>query len=68
MIYKTLEGVLQPDGKITFAQATPPPRAVRVLVTILEDAEDQSLSEMGDYLQQLTDYEERLARGEIQWQ
>jgi len=68
MIYRTLEGVLQPDGKVTLAQATLPPRPVRVLVTILEDVEDQSLSEMGDYLQQLTDYEERLARGEIQWQ
>src|SRR5262249_22844024 len=68
MIYRTLEGVLQPDGKVTLAQATLPPRPVRVLVTILEDVEDQSLSEMGDYLQQLTDYDERLARGEIQWQ
>ena len=68
MIYKTLEGILQPDGKVTFSQAAFPSRRVRVLVTILEDAEDQPLSEMGDYLQQLTDYEERLARGEIQWQ
>ena len=68
MIYRTLEGVLQPDGKVTFAHATPPPRPVRVLVTLLEDAEDQPLSEMGDYLQQLTDYEERLAQGEIRWQ
>ena len=68
MIYRTLEGVLQPDGKVTFAHAAPPSCPVRVLVTILEDPEDQPLSEMGDYLQQLTDYEERLARGEIRWQ
>jgi hypothetical protein len=68
MSFRTLEGVLQPDGKVTFAHATPLPYPVRVLVTILEEAEDQPLSEMGDYLKQLTDYEERLARGEIQWQ
>jgi hypothetical protein len=30
--------------------------------------EEVTLSELGDYLNQLTDYEERLARGEIQWQ
>jgi len=27
-----------------------------------------TLSELGDYLDQLNDYEERLARGEFQWQ
>ena len=48
MIYRTLEGVLQPDGKVTFAHATAPPHPVRVLVTLLEDAEDRPLSEMGD--------------------
>ena len=32
------------------------------------DAEEIALSELGDYLEQLTDYEERLARGEIHWQ
>ena len=37
------------------------------MVTILED-EQALLTELGDYLEQLTDYEERLARGEIQWQ
>jgi hypothetical protein len=33
-----------------------------------EGDEEESLSELGDYWIQLTDYEERLARGEIQWQ
>lgn len=33
-----------------------------------EGDEGEALSELGDYLDQLTDYEERLARGEIQWQ
>ncbi len=39
-----------------------------VMVTILESGEEEALSELGDYLDRLTDYEERLARGEIQWQ
>ncbi len=34
----------------------------------LEGDEEAMLSKLGDYLDQLTDYEERLARGEIQWQ
>jgi hypothetical protein len=33
-----------------------------------ENPEAAFLAEPGDYLEQLTDYEERLARGEIQWQ
>jgi hypothetical protein len=68
MTYKTLEGVLHPDGTVTLPQAELPGHPVRVMVTILEPHEDASLSEMGDYSQQLSDYEERLARGEIQWQ
>lgn len=67
MIYKTLEGVLRPDGTVSFVQGGLPARPVRVLVTIMED-EEEHLSDMGDYLQQLTDYEERLARGEVRWQ
>jgi hypothetical protein len=32
------------------------------------EADDPAaLAEPGDYLEQLTDYEERLARGEIRW-
>jgi hypothetical protein len=68
MAYKTLAGILHPDGKIHLPQEQLPGHAVRVLVTILEEEEDQKLSELGDYLEQLTDYEERLARGEIHWQ
>lgn len=33
-----------------------------------EGDREMLLSELGDYLPQLVDYEERLARGEIQWQ
>jgi hypothetical protein len=68
MTYRTIAAVLHPDGKLTFAQAELPERPVRVLVTILEEDEASSLAELGDYHERLTDYEERLARGEIQWQ
>ena len=68
MTYKTLEGVLHPDGKLALSAAELPDRPVRVMVTLLEDTEDAALAEPGDYLDRLTDYEERLARGEIRWQ
>ncbi|HYT94758.1 MAG TPA: hypothetical protein VEL76_38935 [Gemmataceae bacterium] len=68
MTYKTLEGVLHPDGKVTLPAVELPTRPVRVMVTILEAEDETSLAEPGDYLDRLTDYEERLARGEIQWQ
>jgi hypothetical protein len=38
------------------------------MVAILETSDEAALAEPGDYLQQLTEYEERLARGEVQWQ
>jgi hypothetical protein len=67
MAYRTLEGVLHPDGKLILPQDDLPDHPVRVMVTILEVEEDSALAEVGDYLEQLTSYEERLARGEIQW-
>ncbi len=68
MTFKTLEGVLHPDGKVTLGDEQLPGHAVKVLITILESTEDSSLAEPGDYRAQLEEYEERLARGEIQWQ
>jgi hypothetical protein len=68
MIYRTLEGVLNPDGRVVLPPDELPEHPVRVMVTILEGAEERALSELGDYLERLTDYEERLARGDIQWQ
>jgi hypothetical protein len=68
MTYKTHEGVLHPDGRVRLPPEVWPQRPVRVLVTILEEAADEGLAEPGDYLEQLTGYEERLARGEIRWQ
>jgi hypothetical protein len=68
MVYSTLEGVLHPDGTVTLPPEQLPGRPVRVLVTILEEDEQSQLAEPGDYLEQLENYEERLARGEIRWQ
>ena len=69
MIYKTLEGTMDPDGRVALPPGELPEHPVRVMVTILEGgAEEAALTEPGDYLDQLMDYEERLARGEIQWQ
>ncbi|HWG41507.1 MAG TPA: hypothetical protein VN688_01890 [Gemmataceae bacterium] len=68
MTYKTVEGVLHPDGTVTLPREELPDHAVEVMITILERGEETVLSEPGGYLNQLTDYEERLARGEIQWQ
>ena len=34
----------------------------------LEADDEATLSVPGDYLEQLTDYEERLARGEVRWE
>jgi hypothetical protein len=68
MTFKTLEGVLHPDGTLTLPKEELPAHAVRVMVTILEAINDASLAEVGDYCEQLRDYEERLARGEIRWQ
>lgn len=67
MTYKTLEATLNPDGRLELSKSELPDRPVRVMVTFLEVA-DISLTEPGDYLERLTDYEERLARGEIRWQ
>ena len=68
MTYKTLEGVLHPDGKVILPPAELPDHPVRVMVTILGGDDEDRLSEPGDYLERLTEYEERLTRGEIRWQ
>lgn len=68
MIFKTVQGVLHPDGSVSLPGGELPDHDVDVMITILESSEDAMLSEVGDYLNQLSDYEERLARGEIQWQ
>jgi hypothetical protein len=68
MVQKTLEGVLHTDGQVILPPEALPDHPVRVMVTFLEVDDDAALAEPGDYLAQLADYEERLARGEIRWQ
>ena len=68
MTYKTVEGVLHPNGTLTLPGEALPDRPIPVMVTLLEKGEELSLSELGDYHNALTDYEDRLARGDIQWQ
>ncbi len=68
MTFKTVEGVLHPDGTLALPKGELPDHAVRVMVTLLETTDDAALAEVGDYSEQLRDYEERLARGEIRWQ
>lgn len=68
MTYKTLEGVLNPNGSVALPQSELPEHSVRVLITLLEDTEETALSELGDYHQKLVEYEEQLARGEVKWQ
>jgi hypothetical protein len=68
MVFPSIEAILHPDGKLTLSGARLPTHPVRVLVTILESDSEEVAADLGDYLEQLTAYEERLARGEIQWQ
>lgn len=70
-MYRTLRGILYPGGKVELSEEkTVFDHPVEVMVTILGEnlqKETEALYEMGDYLAQLMSYEERLARGEIQW-
>jgi len=69
-MYKTLKGTLSPDGRIDIKENWLPDHPVKVMVTFLEDLqspEEISLTELGDYLQELESYEERLAKGDIRW-
>jgi len=68
MTYKTVQGVLHPNGTLSLTAADLPNHPVSVMVTIMESDEAETPVDLGDYLTTLTDYEERLARGEIQWQ
>ena len=69
MIYKTLEGVLSPDGHVSLPPGGAPSAfSPRDGHNIGEQRRGCALSEVGDYLDRLKDYEEQLARGEIQWQ
>ena len=49
MAYRTLESVLHPDSHLTLPSVELPKRPIRVMVTMLEDDEDQSVSDIGDH-------------------
>lgn len=65
--YRTLESVLHPDSHLTLPASELPSRPVRVMVTIMESHEEDSLAELGDYSETLADYEGLLEQGAIQW-
>jgi hypothetical protein len=67
MTYKTVQGVLHPNGTLNLTADDMPDHSVPMMVTIMESDEAESPVDVGDYLTALTDYEERLARGEIKW-
>ena len=67
MAYRTLESVLHPDSHLALPLAELPQRPIRVMVTMMEDDEAETLADIGDYDETLTNYEELLAQGAIQW-
>lgn len=67
MTYRTLESVLHPDSHLTLPASELPNRPVRVMVTMMEPDESDLLADIGDYAETLSDYEELLVQGAIQW-
>jgi len=66
----TVRGWVRRDGHLDLEDGRVPDHDTPVLVTFLEDEaerEGAELSDVGDYADALSDYEARLARGEIQW-
>jgi hypothetical protein len=66
-MYKTVNGILTPDGKLTLENDSIPEFPVEVMVTFVKPFSDLDLSDIGDYSENLTSYEEKLANGEISW-
>ena len=66
---KTVKGIIRPDGKIDLDDFEIPQFPIRVIVTILDEdlLKESNLSEVWDYLEQLENYEEALAKGQVQW-
>ena len=66
---KTVKGIIRPNGKIDLDDFEIPKFPIRVIVTILDEdlSKESKLSEVGDYLEQLENYEEALAKGQVQW-
>ena len=66
-MYKTLNGILTPDGKLSLEDGSIPESPVEVMVTFVKPFSEPDLSDIGDYRETLTSYEEKLAKGEISW-
>ena len=66
-MYKTISGILTPDGKLSLKEGKLPNSPVEVMVTILSTLSEQDLSDIGDYNEKLIEYEEKLAKGRIRW-
>ena len=66
---KTVKGIIRPDGKIDLDDFEIPQFPIRVIVTILDEdlSKEGKLSEVGNYLEQLENYEESLVKGQVQW-
>ena len=66
---KTVKGIIRPNGKIDLDDFEIPQFPIRVMVTILDEdlSKESKLSEVGDYLERLENYEEALAKGQVQW-
>ncbi|HHT9136570.1 MAG TPA: hypothetical protein ACFYEK_04915 [Candidatus Wunengus sp. YC60] len=66
---KTVKGIIRPNGKIDLDDFEIPQFPIRVMVTILDEdlPKESKLSEVGDYLERLENYEEALAKGQVQW-
>ena len=66
---KTVKGIIRPNGKIDLDDFEIPQFPIRVIVTILDEdlSKESKLSEVGNYLEQLENYEESLVKGQVQW-
>ncbi|MEW6201344.1 MAG: hypothetical protein AB1546_05170 [bacterium] len=66
-MYKTVTGILTPDGKLSLENDSIPEFPVEVMVTFVKPFSEPDLSDIGDYNEKLISYEEKLAKGEIRW-
>jgi len=67
---RTFRGWIRKDGRVELEEDRIPDHDAPVLVTFLEDdfeGERARLTALGDYASDLSDYEDRLARGEVEW-
>ena len=61
-MFKTINGILTPDGKLILKDEQLPEFPVEVMVTLLKPTADPDLADIGDYNERLISYEEKLAK------